>query len=467
MNFLERFFKIKENNTTIPTEFYTGLITFLAVSYILAVNPAILSSTGMDQGAVFYATALAAFFGTACMALIANYPLVLAPAMGLNAFFAYTVVKTMGYSWQFALFAIVIEGLFFFLLSLSSIREKIINCIPLPLKYAMCSGIGLFITLIAFKNAHIIKDHPATLITIQNFFGPEFHTSGISAILALAGILISAYLMHRKFTGALLVGILGTWVLGIICQLTGIYHVVPEAGFYSLLPNFNFASFTKPFFGFCDLFASAFNSNNWTSTSQYTGYRLLLSADFIIISFSFFFTDFFDTVGSVSGAVVNTPLMKKDGTIPGIKKVLIADSIATFAGAILGTSTTTTFAESAIGVKAGARTGLAAMVAALLFLISLICAPIFLAIPGFATAPALVIVGFIMIRSITQIDWNDIAGALPAYIMITGIVFTHSISDGLGLGIMSYTILNCRIKGRVHWLLWLIMLLFIAKYLCL
>ena len=467
MNFLERFFKIKENNTTIPTEFYTGLITFLAVSYILAVNPAILSSTGMDQGAVFYATALAAFFGTACMALIANYPLVLAPAMGLNAFFAYTVVKTMGYSWQFALFAIVIEGLFFFLLSLSSIREKIINCIPLPLKYAMCSGIGLFITLIAFKNAHIIKDHPATLITIQNFFGPEFHTSGISAILALAGILISAYLMHRKFTGALLVGILGTWVLGIICQLTGIYHVVPEAGFYSLLPNFNFASFTKPFFSFCDLFASAFNSNNWTSTSQYTGYRLLLSADFIIISFSFFFTDFFDTVGSVSGAVVNTPLMKKDGTIPGIKKVLIADSIATFAGAILGTSTTTTFAESAIGVKAGARTGLAAMVAALLFLISLICAPIFLAIPGFATAPALVIVGFIMIRSITQIDWNDIAGALPAYIMITGIVFTHSISDGLGLGIMSYTILNCRIKGRVHWLLWLIMLLFIAKYLCL
>lgn len=467
MNFLERFFKIKENNTTIRTEIYTGLITFLAVSYILAVNPAILSSTGMDQGAVFYATALAAFFGTACMALIANYPLVLAPAMGLNAFFAYTVVKTMGYSWQFALFAIVIEGLFFFLLSLSSIREKIINCIPLPLKYAMCSGIGLFITLIAFKNAHIIKDHPATLITIQNFFGPEFHTSGISAILALAGILISAYLMHRKFTGALLVGILGTWVLGIICQLTGIYHVVPEAGFYSLLPNFNFASFTKPFFSFCDLFASAFNSNNWTSTSQYTGYRLLLSADFIIISFSFFFTDFFDTVGSVSGAVVNTPLMKKDGTIPGIKKVLIADSIATFAGAILGTSTTTTFAESAIGVKAGARTGLAAMVAALLFLISPICAPIFLAIPGFATAPALVIVGFIMIRSITQIDWNDIAGALPAYIMITGIVFTHSISDGLGLGIMSYTILNCRIKGRVHWLLWLIMLLFIAKYLCL
>lgn len=467
MNFLERFFKIKENNTNFRTEIYTGLITFLAVSYILAVNPAILSSTGMDQGAVFYATALAAFFGTACMALIANYPLVLAPAMGLNAFFAYTVVKTMGYSWQFALFAVVIEGLVFFLLSLSSIREKIINSIPLPLKYAMCSGIGLFITLIAFKNAHIIKDHPATLITIQNFFGPEFHTSGISAILALAGILISAYLMHRKFTGALLVGILSTWVLGIICQLTGIYHVVPEAGFYSLLPNFNFASFTKPFFSFCDLFASAFNSNNWTSTSQYTGYRLLLSADFIIISFSFFFTDFFDTVGSVSGAVVNTPLMKKDGTIPGIKKVLIADSIATFAGAILGTSTTTTFAESAIGVKAGARTGLAAMVAALLFLISLICAPIFLAIPGFATAPALVIVGFIMIRSITQIDWNDIAGALPAYIMITGIVFTHSISDGLGLGIMSYTILNCRIKGRVNWLLWLIMLLFIAKYLCL
>ncbi len=467
MNFLERFFKIKENNTTIRTEIYTGLITFLAVSYILAVNPAILSSTGMDQGAVFYATALAAFLGTACMALIANYPLVLAPAMGLNAFFAYTVVKTMGYSWQFALFAIVIEGFFFFLLSLSSIRERIVNSIPLPLKYAMGGGIGLFITLIAFKNAHIIKDHPATLITIQNFFGPEFHTSGISAILALAGILISAYLMHKEVMGALLVGILGTWALGIICQLTGVYHVVPEAGFYSLLPNFDSASFTKPFHSFCDLFGSAFNSNYWTNAAQQNGLKLLLSPDFIIISFSFFFTDFFDTVGSVSGAVVNTPLMKKDGSIPGIKKILVADSIATFAGGVLGTSTTTTFAESAIGVKAGARTGLSAMVGALLFLLSLICAPIFLAIPGFATAPALVIIGFLMIRAVTQIDWNDIAGALPAYIMITGIVFTHSISDGLGLGIMSYTLLNCRIKGRVSWLLWVVTLLFVAKYLCL
>lgn len=465
MEFREKIFKLKEHNTTCRREIYSGLVSFLAVSYILAVNPAILGDAGMNRGGVFIATALAAFIGTAVMAIFANAPLLLAPAMGLNAFFAYSVVGTMGYSWQIALFAVVLEGVIFFLLSVSSIREKIIEAIPMPLKYAMGAGVGLFITLIAFKSAHIIKGHPETLLTIQNFSGAGFHTAGISAILALAGVLFSAYLMHRKVMGALLFGILGTWILGIICQFTGIYHVVPEAGFHSLLPQFSLESFTATWRGFTELFGAAFDFNQWTvRSSGASGWQLLCSADFAVICLAFLFTDFFDTVGTVNGAVVNTPLMKKDGTIPGLKRILLADSIATFAGGILGTSTTSTFAESAVGISAGARTGLAAFTGAVLFLLSLVGAPLFLAIPAFATAPALIIVGFLMMRSVINIDWNDIAGAIPAYILIVGIVFTYNISDGLGLGIIFYTLLNCRNKGRVNWLLWLISLLFIMKY---
>ncbi len=468
MNLLERFFKLRENNTTARKEVYAGTIMFMAVAYILAVNPDILSSTGMPRGGLFYVTAFAAFVGTLAMAFIANTPLVLAPAMGLNAFFAYSVVKVMGFSWQFALFAIVIEGVIFFLLSLSSVREKIIEAIPLSLKYAMGAGVGLYITLIAFKNAHIIQAHPVTLITIQDFFGPDFYTAGISSLLALTGILFSASLMKHKIPGDLLWGILGTWALGILCQLTGIYHVNPETGFYSLLPNFSTTALSEPFHEFCRLFGSAFEVNKWScKTADVSGWQLLLSADFAVICFAFLFTDFFDTVGTVNGAVAGTPLMKKDGTIPRLKKILLADSIATFSGGVLGTSTTTTFAESAVGIRAGARTGLSALICAFCFLLSLLAAPIFLAIPGFATAPALVVVGFLMIRSITYINWDDIADAVPAYILLVGIVFTYSISDGLGLGVISYTLLNCRSKGKVHWILWIISLLFFAKYLCL
>ena len=468
MNFFERFFRLKEHGTTIPREIYAGTMTFLAVSYILAVNPDILSSTGMDRGGLFFVTAIAASFGTLMMALVANAPLALAPAMGLNAFFAYSVVAGMGYSWQFALFAVVVEGIFFFLLSLSSVREKIVEAIPLPLKYAMGAGVGLFITLIAFKSAHIIQDHPVTFVTIQDFFGPEFHSAGISAILALTGLLICAYLMHRNVMGALLFGVLGTWLLGVICQLVGLYQIDPANGYYSLLPQFSLESFATLLYGFGDLFGAAFDITAWTSKNSSTaGLPLLLTVDFAVICFSFFFTDFFDTIGTVSGAVVNTPLMKNDGSIPGLRRILLADSIATFAGGVFGTSTTTTFAESAVGINAGARTGLAALTCSALFLISLIFAPIFLAIPGFATAPALIVVGFLMIQAIKKIDWSDIAGAIPAYLLITGVVFTYNISDGLGLGVMSYAILNCRIKGRVNWILWVIALLFLAKYLCL
>ncbi len=468
MSLLERLFKLRENETTARREIYTGTIMFLAVSYILAVNPAILSSTGMNRGGLFYVTAIAAFCGTLVMSLVANRPLALAPAMGLNAFFAYSVVGAMGYSWQLALFAIVLEGILFFLLTLSSIREKIIDAIPLQLKYAMGAGIGLYITLIAFKSAHIIQAHPVTLLTIQSFFGPEFHTVGISALLAIAGILFSAFLMHRNIMGALLFGILFTWGLGIICQLTGLYHVDPANGFYSLLPHFTKTAFAESLQGFYDLFGAAFEADKWScKSSSLTGLPLLFSANFAIICFSFLFTDFFDTVGTVTGATVNTPLMKKDGTIPRLRRILLADSIATFAGGVLGTSTTTTFAESAVGIRAGAKTGLAALTCALWFLISLVCAPVFLAIPGFATAPALVIVGFLMIRAITNIDWDDIAGTVPAYLLIVGIVFTYNISDGLGLGIISYAILNCWRKSKVHWILWVVSALFVLKYLCL
>ena len=471
MDLLERFFKLQENGTTVRKEICNGTTMFLAIAYILAVNPAILGAAGMPRGGLFYVTAMAAFIGTLTMGLLANAPLVLAPAMGLNAFFAFSVVRTMGYSWQFALFVVVVEGIVFFLMSLSSIREKIIQVIPLSLKYAMGAGVGLFITLIAFNSAHIIQSHPVTLVTIQNFSGPGFHTSGISALLALAGILLSAFLLHYKVMGALLWGILGTWGLGIICQLTGIYHVDPAAGFYSLLPNFNTAAFTVPLREFFQLSGSAFHVEQWAHKNEagqvISGLKLLTSADFIVVCFAFLFSDFFDTVGTVNGAIVNTPLMEKDGNIPRLKKILLADSIATFAGGVLGTSTTTTFAESAVGIRGGARTGLAAVTCAILFLVSLVGAPVFLAIPGFATAPALVIVGFLMIKSTINIDWDDIAGSVPAYILIVGTVFTYNISDGLGFGVISYTILNCFRKGKVHWMLWLISLLFIAKYMCL
>ena len=468
MNWLEKLFKLKEHNTNVRREIYTGTIMFLTVSYILAVNPEILSGTGMPRGGLFYVTALAAFTGTFVMALLANSPLTLAPAMGLNAFFAYSVVGLMGYSWQFALLAVVVEGVIFFVMSIGSIREKIINAIPLQLKYAMGAGIGFFITLIAFKNAHIIQAHPVTFLTIQDFFGSKFHTAGISALLAIGGVLFASFLLHRNIAAALLFGILATWGAGIICQLTGIYHVEPMNGFHSLLPNFKMAAFSESFREFCNLFGSAFDFNNWTHKStEVTGFKLVFSTDFAVICLAFLFTDFFDTVGTINGAVVNTPLMKKDGTVPRMKRILLADSIATFTGGVLGTSTTTTFAESAVGIKAGARTGLSALTCAIWFLISLVAAPIFLAIPGFATAPALIIVGFLMIKSILSIDWNDIAGAIPAYLLIVGVVFTYNVSDGLGIGVISYTILNCGIKGRVSWLLVVISLLFIGKYLCL
>ena len=280
--------------------------------------------------------------------------------------------------------------------------------------------------------------------------------------------MFSAFLLHRNIVAALLFGILATWGAGIVCQLTGIYHVEPANGFHSLLPQFSFEAFAESFRGFKELIGSAFDYNNWTSKESETkGLMLLFSPDFAVVCLAFLFTDFFDTVGTVNGALVNTPLMNKDGTIPRLKKILIADSVATFAGGILGTSTTTTFAESAVGIKAGARTGLSALTCSVWFIIALIAAPVFLAIPGCATAPALIVVGFIMIRSILHIDWDDIAGALPAYILIVGIVFTYSISDGLGLGIISYTILNLMIKGRCNWLLVIISLLFVMKYICL
>ena len=468
MNLLEKIFKLKENNTTVKKEVYTGLLMFLTVSYILAVNPDILSSTGMPRGGVFYITALAAAFGTFVMAFLSNCPLVLAPAMGLNAFFAYSVVGIMGYSWQFALLAVVVEGVLFFLMSICSIREKIVDAIPLSLKYAMGAGIGLFITLIAFKNSYIIQDHPVTFLTIQNFFGPKFHTAGISALLALGGVLFSSYLLHLNITAALLLGILATWIAGIICQVTGVYHVDAANGFYSLLPQFSASAFAESFNGLRSLIGSAFEYSQWTSkNSDLSGIKLLFSANFAVVCLAFLFTDFFDTVGTVSGAVVNTPLMEKDGKIPKLKRILLADSIATFAGGVLGTSTTTTFAESAIGIRAGARTGLSAFTCGVLFLASLVFAPLFLAIPGFATAPALIIVGFLMIKSTLNIPWDDVAGAMPAYLLITGIVFTYSISDGLGIGVIAYIVLNWRIKNRVSWLLTIIGLLFVLKYVCL
>ncbi|MBO7741495.1 MAG: NCS2 family permease [Victivallales bacterium] len=468
MNFLERFFKIRENNTTIRREIYAGSVSFLAVAYILAVNPAILSETGMPQGGVLCATALAGFAGTLAMSLLANAPLVLAPAMGLNAFFAYTVVIGMGFSWQLALFAVFLEGIIFILLSATSLRSRLIDAIPMQLKYAMGAGIGLFITLIAFKSAHIVEAHPATLITMHNFTSDSFGTSGISAVLAFAGILFTGYMFHKRVPGALLLGIFVTWLCGIYCEITGIYEVNAEKGFYSMIPSFSLDSYLTPFREFAGTFCAAFQTDNWQCTaSTSSGWSLLFSLDFLIVCFAFLFTDFFDTVGTVNGAVVNTPLMKEDGTIPRLKQIMLADSIATFTGAILGTSTTTTFAESAAGINAGARTGMAALSASLLFLLSLLLSPVFMAIPGFATAPALVVVGLLMAKALCHIDLNQLSSAIPAYLLIAGTVFTYSVSDGLGMGIISWTLLNCLQKGKVNIFMWVITILFILKYILL
>ena len=450
---LERVFKLREKGTTVKTEVVAGITTFMTMAYILAVNPSILSAAGMDPTAVLLATAIASFIATLCMAFMANMPFVLSAGMGLNAYLAYTVVIGMGYSWQIALMAVFVEGLIFIVLSLTNVREAIFNAIPLTLKRGVSVGIGLFIAFIGLQNAGLAVD-ASTLVTITSFT-ENFSTHGICALLAIIGLLFTATLHILKVKGSILVGIVVTWLLGIVCQLTGLYVPTPEAGFYSLIPSAIIsADFSK-----LGLTVGQCFQVDWSSV------RVL---DFIVVVFAFLFVDLFDTLGTLIGVATKANMLDEDGHLPKIKAALMADAVGTSVGAVLGTSTITTFVESASGVSVGGRSGLTAVVAGILFLLSTLFAPLFTAIPSFATAPALIMVGFLMVSSVTEIRFDDdnLTEAIPAYIAIIAMPLFYSISEGISLGIISYVLLNlCTGKGKkVKPLMYVLAVLFVLKY---
>ena len=456
---LEKLFKLKENGTDAKTEILAGVTTFMTMAYILAVNPSILSETGMDQGAVFTATAVASLLGTLFMSFFANYPFALAPGMGLNAYFAYTVVLGMGYNWETALTAVFIEGLIFIVLSLTNVREAIFNAIPMNLKAAVSVGIGLFIAFIGLQNAKIVIGGSTLLqlFSVEDYntlngVEASFNDVGITVLLAVIGILITGILVIKNIKGNILWGILITWLLGIICQLTGLYVPNGELGFYSLLPDFSNGlaiPSLSPIFG----------------KLQFDG---IFSLEFLVVIFAFLFVDIFDTLGTLIGVSTKANMLDENGKLPRIKGALMADAVATTAGAVLGTSTVTTFVESASGVTEGGRTGLTSITTAILFGVALLFSPIFLAIPSFATAPALVVVGFYMLTNVVNIDFNDLAEAIPCYICIIAMPFFYSISEGIAMGVISYVVLNLvtgKAKGRISVLMYVLAVLFVLKYL--
>ena len=451
---LEKLFKLKEHKTDVKTEVMAGITTFMTMAYILAVNPNILSASGMDAKAVLLATALASFIGTMLMAFLANYPFALAPGMGLNAYLAYTVVLTYGYSWQIALLAVFIEGIIFIILSITNVREAIFNAIPLTLKAAVSAGIGLFIAFIGLQNAKIVVNSDSTLVTYQNF-KTDFSSVGMGALLALIGVLITGFLLIKKVKGGILFGILLTWVLGIICELLHLYVPNPDLGMYSVIPtafvSFDFSALGKTF---GQLFAADFSA-------------LSNFAEFIVVIFAFLFVDVFDTLGTLIGVASKADMLDEEGKLPRIKGALLADAVATSAGAVLGTSTTTTFVESAAGVTEGGRTGLTAVTTGFLFLLAVVFSPLFLTIPSFATAPALIIVGFYMIASVAKIDWDNMLEAIPAFLCIIAMPLCYSISEGIAIAVISWTILHVctgKAKKKVSVLMYVLTVLFILKY---
>lgn len=440
---MEKLFHLKENGTTVKTEILAGITTFLAMAYILAVNPDILSVTGMNKGGVFVATALSAAIATLIMAFWANYPIALASGMGLNAYFAYTVCGQDGASWQVALTAILIEGLIFILLSAFKFRETLVNCIPANLKYGITTGIGLFITLIGLKNAGIVISDQATLVALPG----KLTDPGV--VLALVGILLIGVMLYYNIKGAILWGILGTWVLGILAQLVGWYQGV------SLLPDFAQNNIGANFAGLGEI---AFKFDfGWVGAHV---------MDFIVIVFAFLFVDLFDTVGTLVGVAAKGDMLDKDGKLPRVGRALMADAIGTCAGACLGTSTVTSYVESSAGVVEGGRTGLTSLTTAILFILALFLSPVFLAIPGFATAPALVIVGLFMMSSVSKVKFEgDMADVLGAFIAIIMMPFTYSIANGIMFGVLAWMILKiCRGKFKdIHPIMWIVFVLFVLR----
>ena len=453
---LDKLFHLKENHTDVKTEVMAGITTFMTMDYILAVNPNILSASGMDRGSVFTATALSAFIASCLMALLSNYPFVLAPGMGLNAYFTYTVVLGMGYSWQQALAAVFAEGIIFILLSLTNVREAIFNSIPMNLKHAVSVGIGLFIAFIGLQNAKIVVGNDSTLVSIFSFKSSvaegTFSSQGITVLLALIGILVTAILLAKDVKGSILWGILITWVLGIICQLTHLYVPNADLGYYSLLPDFS----------------SGISVPSMAPTFMKMDFSIVFSLDFVVIMFAFLFVDMFDTLGTLIGVASKADMLDKDGKLPNIKGALLSDAVGTTVGAMCGTSTVTTFVESASGVAEGGRTGLTSIVAGILFALSLLLSPIFLAIPSFATAPALIVVGYLMLTSVTKIDFSDMTEAIPCFIAIIAMPFMYSISEGISMGVISYVVINL-ITGKakekkISALMYVLAVLFVLKY---
>ena len=453
---LDKIFHLKENHTDVKTEVMAGITTFMTMAYILAVNPNILSASGMDRGAIFTATALSSFIATCLMALLSNYPFVLAPGMGLNAYFTYTVVLGMGYTWQQALSAVFAEGIIFILLSLTNVREAIFNSIPMNLKHAVSVGIGLFIAFIGLQNAKIVVGNDSTLVSIFSFKSSvaegTFSSQGITVLLALIGVLVTAILLAKNVKGGILWGILITWILGILCQLTHLYVPNADLGYYSLLPDFS----------------NGISVPSMAPTFMKMDFSIVFSLDFVVIMFAFLFVDMFDTLGTLIGVASKADMLDKDGKLPKIKGALLSDAVGTTVGAVCGTSTVTTFVESASGVAEGGRTGLTSLVAAVLFGLSLLLSPIFLAIPSFATAPALIVVGYLMLTSVTKIDFNDMTEAIPCFIAIIAMPFMYSISEGISMGVISYVVINV-ITGKakekkISLLMYILAVLFVLKY---
>lgn len=424
---LERLFHLKAHQTTVRTEILAGITTFLTMAYVLFVNPSILAKTGMDQGAVFVATCLAGALGSLIMGLVANYPIALAPGMGLNAFFTYTVVMTMGYTWQVALGAVFLSGFLFFALSVLRIREWIIHSIPLPLRSAISAGIGLFLALIALKNVGIVVDHPATLLALGDLARPGPLLAGLDFVLIVA-------LVHHRVTGAVMLGILAVTGLSLALGLTELHGVV------SLPPSL-------------------------APTLLQLDIAGALDVGLISVIFAFLFVDLFDTSGTLIGVAQKAGLVGPDGKLPRLGRALLADSTATMAGAALGTSTTTSFIESAAGISAGGRTGLTACVVAALFLLSLFFSPLAATVPDYATAPALFFVAVLMTGGLAQIAWDDLSEAAPVVVAALAMPLTFSVANGIALGFISWTAIKlcCGRRHEVNSAMWVLSTLFVVK----
>lgn len=456
-SFLERHFQLAQHGTTVKREIMAGVTIFLTMAYILAVNPSILGDAGMDRTAVMLATAIASAFATILMGVIANLPFALSAGMGLNAFFAYTVVLGHGYPWQLALFCVFLEGIVFIILSVTHVREMIFDVIPHSLKLAISAGIGLFILFIGLQNSGIVVDNSSTLVGLINFRA-NFATAGICALLTVIGMFITFVFYVRRVQGSILLGILITWALGILCQLVGIYVPDPEAGFYSVYPVLSLTDFgaLKNTFGQC--FKLDFSGIN--------------PLDILIVTLTFLYTDIFDTIGTLIGGATKGNMLDENGKLPRIREALLADSLGTTVGAICGTSTVTTFVESSSGIAMGGRTGLTAITTGVLFLVSTLAASLFTSIPSFATAPALLVVGFLMFTSaghLTLAEEKNYIEMIPAVLCMAAMLIFYSIAEGIAVGVIAYVIMYvaCGKARKVNPLMYILAAIFLMKYILL